>query len=296
MLKQVLNVVRAINQHELARRGRISALGRYFRLQIATRLTQAKVLFPFVDDTRLFGKAGMTGANANYYCGILEFRDMAFLLHYLRPRELFIDVGANVGSYSVLASGAIRARSIAFEPVTSTSTHFQDNIHVNRIESLVELRCICIGDRRGVVHVTQSYDTTNHIVPHGVQDHDSVETPISTLDLEIDASPVLVKIDTEGFDADVISGARRVISGSGPMALIVEFAPSRSNRPNSEAIDTLRSNGFIHVDYEPLSRRLTRIENGSHLSNNFIFVRDWDDALERIRSAPRRHIGTWAVL
>jgi FkbM family methyltransferase len=296
MLNQVLNVLRAINRHELARRGRIRALGRCFRLQIATRLMEAKVLFPFVDDTRLFGKAGMTGANANYYCGILEFRDMAFLLHYLRPNELFIDVGANVGSYSVLASGVTRARSIAFEPVASTSIHFQDNINVNRIESLVELRCICIGDHQGVVNVTQTYDTTNHIVPRGVRGQDSVETPISTLDLQIEASPVLIKIDTEGFDADVISGARRVIAGSTPMALIAELAPSRSSRPNSEAIQTLQSNSFIQVDYDPLSRCLTRVENGHHLSNNFIFVRDWDDALERVRSAPRRRIGNWTVL
>lgn len=47
----------------------------------------------------------MTGATGNWYCGLQEYEDMSFVLHALRPGDLFVDVGANIGSYSILAAG-----------------------------------------------------------------------------------------------------------------------------------------------------------------------------------------------
>jgi hypothetical protein len=42
--------------------------------------------------------------SGNIYAGLHEFGDMAFVLHFLRAGDLFADVGANIGSYTVLAS------------------------------------------------------------------------------------------------------------------------------------------------------------------------------------------------
>jgi hypothetical protein len=53
----------------------------------------------------------------NLYAGLHEFSEMGFLLHLLRQNDLFVDVGANLGSYTVLASAVCQARNIAFEPV-----------------------------------------------------------------------------------------------------------------------------------------------------------------------------------
>jgi hypothetical protein len=63
------------------------------------------VVVPFVGDTRLLVARGMRGATGNVYVGLHEFEEMAFALHALRPSSRFIDVGANVGSYTVLAAG-----------------------------------------------------------------------------------------------------------------------------------------------------------------------------------------------
>jgi thymidylate synthase len=62
----------------------------------------------------------MTGATGNIYAGLHEFEDMAFLLHLLRSEDMFADVGSNIGSYTILASGVVGAKSVAFEPVPST--------------------------------------------------------------------------------------------------------------------------------------------------------------------------------
>ena len=70
----------------------------------------------------------MTGATGNIYAGLHEFADMAFTLHFLRPDDLFMDVGANVGSYTLLASGVCKARTISFEPYPETMAALRRNI------------------------------------------------------------------------------------------------------------------------------------------------------------------------
>lgn len=57
----------------------------------------------------------MTGATGNIYVGLHEFEDMAFLLHVLRRTDLFVDVGANIGSYTILAGGAAGAKLLLNE-------------------------------------------------------------------------------------------------------------------------------------------------------------------------------------
>jgi len=82
----------------------------------------------------------MHGATGNIYVGLHEFEQMAFLLHCLRSEDIFIDVGANVGSYTVLASAAVGAKTIAFEPIESEYNGLMANIELNGIAHLVDAR------------------------------------------------------------------------------------------------------------------------------------------------------------
>src|SRR5262245_43975458 len=117
ILPTITNFTKAMRAHELGRSHQALAIARFATLQVQTRLSGNPVLVPFVGATRIFVGAGYTGANGNYYFGLHEFAHMAFVLHYLERDDLFVDVGANVGSYTLLASGAVGARTIAFEPV-----------------------------------------------------------------------------------------------------------------------------------------------------------------------------------
>jgi len=75
------------------------------------------VLVPWVGSTSQVIETGMTGATMNLYYGLHEAADMAFVLHALRPDDVFLDVGANVGTYSILVSGVAQARTTALEPI-----------------------------------------------------------------------------------------------------------------------------------------------------------------------------------
>ncbi|WP_017364163.1 hypothetical protein, partial [Methylococcus capsulatus] len=102
----ILNTLSFLLNHPLSQGRKLPALARFVRWQLGSRLLPGEVVCPFVNDACLVVRPGMTGATGNLYVGLHEFEDMAFLLHYLRPEDLFVDVGANVGSYTVLAGGA----------------------------------------------------------------------------------------------------------------------------------------------------------------------------------------------
>jgi len=99
----LLHTLKFILNHPLNRSHRMRALWRFVRWQVGIRLVHAPVLVPFIENIGMFAQQGMTGATGNIYCGLHEFEDMALVLHSIRPGDLFVDVGANVGSYSLLA-------------------------------------------------------------------------------------------------------------------------------------------------------------------------------------------------
>jgi len=74
---------------------------------------------------------------------------MGFLLHALRPDDFFVDIGANVGSYTVLASASIGAKTICFEPIPLTYSRLISNIDVNNMSQKVTAQNVALGDTSG---------------------------------------------------------------------------------------------------------------------------------------------------
>jgi Met-10+ like-protein len=87
----------------------------------------------------------MHGATGNIYCGLHEFAEMAFTLHLLRPGDLFADIGANVGSYTVLAAGVCGARVVAVEPGPAAGAALAKNIALNRLGDRVSVAAVALG-------------------------------------------------------------------------------------------------------------------------------------------------------
>jgi hypothetical protein len=114
----LFSTLRYILLHPLNKDTKWTALKRYVKWQIGSRLVPGAVLVPFVNDTVLAVSPGMTGATQYVYTGLNDFEDCAFLLHLLRTGDLFVDIGANVGVYTVLAAGVVGTDAIAIEPGT----------------------------------------------------------------------------------------------------------------------------------------------------------------------------------
>src|SRR3569832_172353 len=104
----------------------------------------------------------MTGATLNWYCGLHEPAEMGFALHILRPDDLFVDVGSNIGSYTILAGGAVKASVISVEPIPSTFQHLQKNIRLNGLDR-IEAHCCGLSSTEGKLSFISTLDTTNRV-------------------------------------------------------------------------------------------------------------------------------------
>jgi hypothetical protein len=136
LLRRLALTARFFAAHPLTRDAPLKAWARFIDWQIKSRLKEV-VVVPWIGGQRLAAQRGMTGATGNIYAGLHEFAGMMLALHFLRQGDLFLDIGANVGSYSVLASGVCGARSWAFEPAPETVDSLRRNISINGLEELV---------------------------------------------------------------------------------------------------------------------------------------------------------------
>lgn len=284
----LLNTAKYIWNHPLTAGQRGHAFARYLRWQVGSRLSPGPVAVPFVNGARLLVRPGMTGATGNVYAGLHEFEDMAFVLHALRPEDTFVDVGANVGSYTILASCAIGARSITFEPIASTFAVLLDNIRLNGVESRVQAHCVAVGEAAGRARMTTAFDTGNRMVAaHSEEETD--EVPVVALDdipLVCDAN--LIKIDVEGFERAVLAGAARTLASPSLLAVLMETnaCAKAHGRGEAEAHEHLLGLGFSPFTYAPFERRLRTLGRAHKPDGNTLYLRDPARVEGRLRQSP----------
>lgn len=291
---QSLNLLRYVWNHPLNRGQRVAAIKRVLVWQIACRLMEGPIGFRFVEDAKLFAKRGETGATGNWYCGLHEVEEMAFVLHVLRPGEHFLDVGANIGSYTVLAAAGAHARVTAVEPIPETFEKLQLNVLLNRLESRVRTCPLGLSDRSGILRFSALLDTVNHVLATD-ESVPGVDVSVTRLDdLVGEDCPHVIKIDVEGHEFAVLQGASNTLSNDRLMAVVMETNGSgqRFGRSNADLFDVMRDHGFAPCRYDPFKRRLDSVKKGAA---NTLFVRKAAEVSERLRSAPRFRVGQSSV-
>ena len=288
--KKLRIIFSAIAKHPLAKRHKITAYFTFFRWQLS------QIIFPgirkvkFIGDTYLLANKGMTGATGNIYCGLHEFEDMGFLLHFLSSEDTFIDIGANIGSYTILASGVCGAKTIAFEPVPETFVYLENNIKVNGIAHLVSTHNEAVGAAAGKLKFTSGLDTVNHVLSgNEICGSKVIEVNVNTLDskLENNHSTLLVKIDAEGFETEVLNGMERTLNDKLLKAIIIELNGSgmRYGYSDKNIHAKLLANNFLPYQYDPFTRKLSSLN--TFLETNTIYLRDYLFVEQRVTSAKK---------
>ena len=133
----IFSLLKFITSHPVNSDQKLRSILRFAQWQISSRLAPGAIVYDWVGGARFLVSTGETGLTGNIYTGLHEFADMGYLLHVLRADDLFIDAGANVGSYTLLACAAKGARGVAFEPIPSTWRRLVENVRLNWIEGRV---------------------------------------------------------------------------------------------------------------------------------------------------------------
>jgi FkbM family methyltransferase len=201
-------------------------------------------------------------------------------------RRCFFDIGANVGSYTLLASGVCSAQSVALEPAPSTFDILSQNIRLNKLTNNVTLLNAAAGAVAETLKFSLGEDTTNHILAANETGKMSAEVPIITVDsLFSQNKPILLKIDVEGFETEVIKGMQATLKDSTLQAIIIELNGS-GGRYGFNELDihqTLLSNGFAPYHYNAFERELTKVDKWG--SYNTIYIRNEQFISTRLKTA-----------
>jgi FkbM family methyltransferase len=286
----LLNTIKFITSHPLNNGRKLSSIIRFAKWQVGSRLVPGAIVYDWVNGAKFLVRTGETGLTGNIYTGLHEFSDMGFMLHFLRPEDLFVDIGANVGSYTILACSAIGARGIAFEPVLGTYNRLVENIRLNHLDEKV--RCVNkgVGAKPETIAFTNDSDTTNHALAPDEQCENKVIVELTSLDAVLHGeNPLLVKIDVEGFETSVLQGAQKTLQNQTLNAVIMELNGSgaRYGFDESKIIQLMIDNGFKTYSYDPFNRTLINLDGKNLDSGNTLFIRDKTFVENRLRVAPK---------
>jgi FkbM family methyltransferase len=286
MLKNLFNLLAFVWNHPLNRGARLAAISRVARWQIASRLMEGPIAFPFANGTYLLASRGMTGATGNWYCGLAEYEDMSFVRDILKEDDLFVDIGANIGAYSLLALGG-GAEVIAIEPIPSTYSTLRRNITFNYFSDRIEALNIGLGAETGDLCFSADIDTVNHVLTEKEICTNSVTTPVRRLDDVLqNRKPLVIKIDVEGFETKVVQGAANTFGDMNLLAVIIELNGSGMRYGFDE--DSLHKKilefGFQTYRYEPVSRTCQPNNMQRCYSGNTLYIRDIGAVMDRLRN------------
>lgn len=289
----LFRTLHAIINHPLNKTRKLQAIGCFIKWQVGSRLVPGEVIYHWIENTKFIVSPGEFSLTLNIYFGLHEFNEMSYVLHVLRDEDLFIDVGANVGSYTILACGARRARGYCFEPVPETFLRLEENLKLNNLLNRVEAQNLGLADIEGELFFTSNKNTGNHIINNNAEHPCAIKVKVMPLDAILkDESPSMIKIDVEGFETLVIAGASQTLKKPSLRSVIMEINGSGAKHGFREEklLDTMQSFGFRSYAYDPFKRNLIPLTGRNNESGNIIFCRNEVFIQKRLANAPKFHV------
>lgn len=214
-----------------------------------------------------------------------ERHELELILSLLRPDMTFVDVGANVGLFSIPAAKKLHnGRVLAFEPCSWTYQRLLQNARLNNITNLFPVHT-AVGDRVGeaLLQVNISGKDGLNTIGRPIHGDSQVVTaenvPIGTLDgflLQHNIPHVdVMKVDVEGAELFVFRGAMRLLSGPNAPLILYEssFLSQGLNYHPIEQMWLLEKCGYSFFVINSETGRVSVPSDGHAYDQNVIAVK-----------------------
>jgi FkbM family methyltransferase len=184
-----------------------------------------------------------------------EFHDWdtaKFITEFLREGDTFVDVGANIGLYT-LPAAAKKARVVAVEPSAKNRGRLEENLALNGLTS-VKIEACALGESEGEMAFCDD-DALAHVELAG----NGPKVPVRRLDAILPEGEIsLLKVDVEGFELAVFQGAENAMRAGRLPVILFEMNHSYERYGVTEAqiFGFLRERGYQIARYEHDARRL----------------------------------------
>ncbi|MDP3956563.1 MAG: FkbM family methyltransferase [bacterium] len=193
-----------------------------------------EVLIPYDNDLKIQINTGSVIEWQIFFHGYYEPEIVHYIKKYLRKEGVFVDVGANVGVHSLIAS-KIASKVIALEPVPEHLNRLKKNCVLNNITNISFLQ-LAASDKQGEYPFYIPIETTNKGVGSMYKNTKSfteaeikeIKVDVRTLDeiLKGEKAIDFIKIDTEGSDGKIIMGSAKTIEKFRPVVIFEYSDPN----------------------------------------------------------------------
>jgi FkbM family methyltransferase len=228
-----------------------------------------------------------------------EENEILFLRRFLRPNDTFVDIGSNIGLFSLHAAQVIGdgGKVIAFEPTPLTYNRLIENIKLNHFDNIIYAYNIGLSDKKGNLSLNISADGHDAWNTFANKDDkiysDKVEISVDSLDgflqsylkdqlVNID----LIKVDVEGWERYVLSGAASLLAKDNAPVLMVEYTETNlfaAGSSCSEIYDFVESFGYKWYRYDSICNLVIHDPKRLHYPyDNLFAIKNIDYVLNRL--------------
>lgn len=206
-----------------------------------------------------------------------------FILDYLKPNDVLIDIGSNIGIISLHANTLIgnSGKIYAIEPHPQTFRNLQDNIKLNKLKNIISINS-ALGNKKSEIRFTDlRSDCMNYVQ---LNNKNGITVPVSKLDdiLINETSIDLIKIDVEGYEKFVFEGSDKTLEKT--KCIFYESLDrlyKRYDYTHKEIFTFLTQKGFQIFRIQNKTISLLINHELSPKDWNLIAIRDLSDFLER---------------
>jgi len=242
-----MSIVAALVKHGLRGYGRVALSGRgsYPLVRVLRRAIpqrQWQSVFTAPDGLQLDLDLA-TYPDCCMAFGLYELDTARLLKRLLSPGDHFVDGGANIGYFSMIAARYVGAggRVDAFEPQPANRARLEANLARNNLSKQVRIHAAALWDRPGAgrIHMFKDAGPLNHgsasLFTDGAE-ADVSDVPMVRMDEVLAGSrPRLIKLDVEGSEPEAIEGMAGLLCCPDPPMLVVEFNRDSARMAGHEA-------------------------------------------------------------
>lgn len=182
-------------------------------------------------------------------------RTIIDMIDSLNHGDTFIDIGTNIGFYSILASSKVgtAGKVFCFEPSSREYRRLLDAVEMNLSENIIPYN-VALSDHCGIARmcIDRVHTGINKLIHKTLGTHDYVLSPVTTLDSALNyvknQTVKLIKIDVEGAEYSVLLGMADFLSRNDVRSLVIEITPkflSQYGHAKEMIYEFMSNHGYI---------------------------------------------------